>query len=75
MLREGEVAPFLSTVGGGGSTAWAGVPPGADTAPRPPRPPAAQFKIEPFKHPLKLDPNYAGENGSGPDAGRLARPT
>jgi hypothetical protein len=23
--------------------------------------PVSQFKIEPFKHPLKLDPNYAGE--------------
>jgi hypothetical protein len=23
-----------------------------------------QFKIEPFKHPLKLDPNYAGECGA-----------
>lgn len=23
-------------------------------------PPLPQFKIEPFKHPLKLDPNYAG---------------
>ena len=24
-------------------------------------PPAVQFKIEPFKHPVKMDPNYGGE--------------
>ena len=23
--------------------------------------PASQFKIEPFKHPLKMDPSYGGE--------------
>lgn len=42
----------------------------------PPSPPAApslpQFKIEPFKHPLKLDPNYAGAQAqcSGGTSGR-----
>ena len=26
--------------------------------------PAVQFKIEPFKHPVKMDPNYGGEQDS-----------
>lgn len=31
-----------------------------------------QFKIEPFKHPLKLDPNYAGAWLGGRRSGAVA---